>query len=67
MDINYKHRILDFHNASEDGAIGQILFKGNERKHQLEKIIGQLLPENAELLSSPDIEQEMYDKGVYSI
>jgi hypothetical protein len=67
MDTNYKYRILDFHNASEDGAIGQILFKGDERKHQLEEIIGQSLPENAELLSSPYIEQEIYDEEVYSV
>jgi hypothetical protein len=67
MDTDYKYRILNFHNASEDGTIGQILFKGDERKHQLEEIIGQSLPENAELLSFPDIEQEIYDKKVYSI
>lgn len=67
MDYQYKHRILDFHNAAVDGVIGQILFKDEERKVQLEEIIGQDLPENAELLSTPNISQETYDYKVYDI
>jgi hypothetical protein len=67
MDSHYKHRILDFHNAAVDGVIGQILFKDEERKVQLEEIIGQDLPENAELLSTPNISQETYDYKVYDI
>lgn len=67
MDTEYKYRVLDFHNANEDGAIGQILFKDDERKAQLEEIIGQALPENAELLSTPNILQETYDHKVYDI
>ena len=67
MDTAYKHRILEFHSATEEGAIGQILFKDEERKAQLEEIIGQTLPKNAELLSTPNIFQETYDQKVYDI
>jgi hypothetical protein len=67
MDSQYKHRVLEFHNSPIDGVIGQILFKDEERRAQLEEAIGQDLPENAELLSTPNISQETYDHKVYDI
>ena len=67
MDSHYKHRILEFHNSAVDGVIGQILFKDAERRARLEEAIGQDLPENAELLSTPTLSQETYDHEIYNI
>tara|TARA_Y100001937_G_C7133648_1_gene338850 strand:- start:2409 stop:3170 length:762 start_codon:yes stop_codon:yes gene_type:complete len=67
FDRDYKIDILDFHNLDMDNEIGQILFKSERRKKQLEKRLDATLPDNSELLSIIQIEEETFDPEIYKL
>ena len=67
MSENYKYKILSFHGVSEESSIGQILFKDPSRKIELEELLDLNLPENAELYSIPNMDQEIYDPDQYDL
>lgn len=57
-----KARIIEFHNSSRMKPIGQILFRCEQRKKQIEQDVGQKIPDNAELLDVFQLEKEIYKK-----
>ena len=61
----YKLKILEFHGMEIDGALGQILFRSEERKLQLEEKLDAALPEDSELLSLIDPKIENLDVNHY--
>ena len=61
----YKIDLLEFHNTQIDSLIGEVLFKSERRRLQLEKDLGAILPENSELLSIIDPEQETFNIKTY--
>lgn len=63
----YKNRILEFHNMSKDSVIGHILYKDDARRLELEEIVGEPLPKDAELHSIPNPKYENYDPKIYSL
>ena len=62
---DYKLDILEFHDADIEDELGQILFLSNTRRIALEKKLGEILPENSELLSIIDINKETYNPEIY--
>ena len=62
---SYKFDLLEFHNKDIHDDLGQVLFRGDKRRKALEKKLGTELPENSEVLSIIDIEQETYDSEIY--
>ena len=62
---DYKLDILEFHDADIEDELGQILFLSNTRRTALEKKLGEILPENSELLSIIDINKETYNPEIY--
>ena len=62
---DYKLKILDFHHMTADSALVKILFKSYERKAELEKKLDAELPEDSELLSIIDLENETLDLNYY--
>ena len=67
MTEDYKLKILDFHGVDFDSSIGHILFKDEARKQELEELLDIDLPEDAELYSIPNMDQEIYDPDVYDL
>lgn len=65
LDDEYKLKILDFHNMSADSALSKILFKSYERKEELEKKLDAELPEDSELLSIINLENEILNLNYY--
>ena len=61
----FKLKIIDFHNAELDGTLGQILFKSNNRRLELEEKLGCKLPEDSELLSIINEEDEILNLNNY--
>lgn len=59
-----KNRITKFHNASKKGNLYGILHKTIERKKQLEEMLGIKLPDNIDLHSKPNLENEIY-RGLF--
>ena len=57
--------LLQFHNKDVDDTIGQVLFKTESRKKSLEAKLDAFLPEDSELLSILDIEDETYNPEIY--
>lgn len=55
-----KHRILNFHHASEDRLLGQILSKSKMRKAKLEKELLVSIPEELDLYPPPVPAKEMF-------
>lgn len=60
-----KLKILDYHNFSQDGMTGQILFKAHSLKMQLEKDLELELPAEAELCSAINLEEEIFNEQFY--
>jgi hypothetical protein len=56
----YKKRILQFHHYNKGGELGQILYKTDRRKKQLELELGVNLSEDLELYDRPDLDLEYY-------
>ena len=63
----YKLDILDFHNAEIESELGQILFKSKERKRLLEEKLNAVLPEDSELLSIINLEEELFNPEIYKL
>ena len=47
--------------------LGQILFKSKERKRLLEKKLDAILPEDSELLSIINLEEETFNPEIYKL
>lgn len=67
MSEAYKERILRFHEMGPSSAIGQILYKSEDRKKSLEEMLETRLPPDAEVFSSPDLDKETYDPLIYDL
>tara|TARA_A100000172_G_C3040230_1_gene110153 strand:- start:353 stop:1102 length:750 start_codon:yes stop_codon:yes gene_type:complete len=65
MSQLYKVKILEYHEMSVEGIIGQILFKSKKRKRKLEKMIGMELPDDAEVYSIPNPKTELLNTNYY--
>lgn len=65
LNDDYKLKILEFHNMSADSALAKILFKSYERKAELEKKLDAELPEDSELLSIINLENEILNLKYY--
>ena len=63
--INDKLKILNFHGMSVDSALSKILFKSEERRKELEKKLNAEIPDNSELLSIINLEDEILDLNYY--
>ena len=61
----YKLQILDFHRLDIDGTMGQILFKSTERRIQLEKRLDAILPQDSELYSIMNEDEEKFNLNYY--
>jgi hypothetical protein len=62
---SYKLQILDFHRYDIDGNMGQILFKSKERREYLENKLDAQLPEDSELYSIMNEEEETFNLNYY--
>jgi hypothetical protein len=62
---DFKLKILEYHELEVDHFIGQILFRSKRRKAKLEKKIGEVLPDGAELFSIPNFKDELFNKNYY--
>lgn len=62
-----KLKILDYHSFSMDGHTAQILFKDKSLKTQLEKELELELPDNAELSSCINLNEEIFNPDYYRI
>ena len=65
LDDEFKLKILDFHGMAVDSALSKILFKSDERRKQLEKKLDAEIPDNSELLSIINLEDEILDLNYY--
>tara|TARA_R110000765_G_scaffold355225_1_gene445408 strand:- start:338 stop:1096 length:759 start_codon:yes stop_codon:yes gene_type:complete len=65
FSADYKFDVLEFHDKELDNELGQILFKSEKRKKEMEHKLDITLPKNSELLSIIDIEQETYNPEIY--
>ena len=65
IDDLWKLKILEFHSFEIDGFTGQVLFKTESRRRELERQLGVDLPENAELYSIIDESVEVFDPNIY--
>ena len=65
LSESYKFAILDFHDKDIDDAIGQVLFRSEKRKRVLERKLGEVLPEDSEVLSVIDPIKETYNPETY--
>ena len=63
----YKIDILDFHDADIEDEVGQIIFRSERRRKAMEKRLGSYLPEDSELLSIINIEDETYKPEMYKL
>lgn len=65
LDDVYKLRVLDFHEMDIDQALGQILFRSEERRLNLEEKLNAEIEKNSELLSVLDMQKEMLNLKYY--
>jgi hypothetical protein len=63
----YKNRILEFHIMSKTGVIGEILYKSEIRRKEIEERIGEELLDDDELYSIPEDKFEVYKKEIYDL
>lgn len=61
----YKINLLEFHKYDATSLIGQVMFKSEERKKQLETKLGCTLEEDSELLSIINKEEETFNPEIY--
>jgi hypothetical protein len=62
--MEYKLKVLDFHDKEIDNIIGQVLFKSKKRRAYLEKQLGCEIDEDIDLLSLPDGEEFNLNKYI---
>tara|TARA_R110000765_G_C18841082_1_gene597971 strand:- start:162 stop:920 length:759 start_codon:yes stop_codon:yes gene_type:complete len=62
---DYKFEILEFHDKDMSDELGQILFKSEKRKKAMEHKLDIELPEDSELLSIINMDQETYNPEIY--
>jgi len=55
-----KRRIMYFHNTDKESEIGQILYKDEKRRKQLEFEFAAKIPKELDLLDKPDIEEILF-------
>jgi len=65
LDDEFKLKILDFHGMAVDSALSKILFKSDERRKQLEEKLNAEIPDNSELLSIINLEDEILNLNYY--
>jgi hypothetical protein len=65
LEDDFKLKILEFHNMGVDSALSKILFKSHERKAELEEKLNAELPEDSELLSIINLENEILNLKYY--
>ena len=61
----YKVNLLEFHKYDVNSLIGQVIFKSEERKKELESKLGCELEDSSELLSIIDIKNETFNPKIY--
>jgi len=61
----YKVNLLEFHKYDVNSLIGQVIFKSEERKKELESKLGCELESSSELLSIIDIKNETFNPKIY--
>ena len=57
--------ILEFHSYDVNSLIGQVLFKSETRKKELEKKLDCILDKDSELLSIINFEEETFNHKIY--
>ena len=65
LDDEFKLKLLDFHDMTVDSALSKILFKSEDRKQQLEEKLNAEIPDDSELLSIINIEDETLNLDYY--
>jgi len=65
--LKYKKHILKFHGVDQTSEIGQILFKNKKRLKALEKRLKATLPEDSELMSIINPEEEVFNIKNYKL
>jgi len=65
LSNSYKKSLLHFHDVEVRDEIGQILYKDSRRRKALESKLDINLPEESELLSIIDIENETHNPEIY--
>ena len=58
----YKKKVLQFLHYNRNGELGQILYKTDRRRRQLELKLGVNLSEDLELYDKPNLKMEIYDQ-----
>ena len=65
LSANLKDKIFKFHQADANSVLGQILYKSTKRRLRMQESLGIEISEDAELLSLPELDQEVYKEEVY--
>lgn len=65
LSSNYKIHLLEFHDKDMNDTLGQVLFKTEKRRQSLEAKLDVSLPEDSELLSIINVEDETYNPEIY--
>jgi len=65
LSATLKDKILTFHKSDANSHLGHILYKSTKRRLRLEESLGTEISEDAELLSVPELDQEVYNESVY--
>ena len=65
LSATLKDKIFQFHQADANSVLGQILYKSTKRRLRMQESLGMQIDEDAELLSVPNLEQEVYRKEIY--
>jgi len=65
LSANLKDKIFKFHKSDANSHLGHILYKSTKRRLRLEESLGTEISEDAELLSVPELDQEVYKAEVY--
>lgn len=65
LSATLKDKIFKFHQADANSVLGQILYKSTKRRLRMQESLGIGISPDAELLSLPTLDQEVYKKEVY--
>ena len=61
----YKLKILDFHGLEVDSPVGQVLFRSDKRRFELEQKLGVILEKDSELFSIMEKKDEILNPNYY--
>jgi hypothetical protein len=64
FSLDYKLKVLDFHNKEMDNIIGEVLFKSKKRRRYLEAQLDCEIAEDIDLLSLPEDEEFNLNKYI---